>query len=104
MRSPHHLHGVFDVAPLAGFFRITLALASHGVLGRLGDRARAMPLEHLPRDGVDLGLRCHLALPVVLVGPGTSSARFPTTAEPEVSFQFPPRTIDDFPREAGIRQ
>lgn len=63
MRSPHHLHGVLDMTPLPGFFRLALALASQGMAGRFGDSVEAMPLEHLPRDGVDLHLGCHLTLP-----------------------------------------
>ena len=63
MRAPDDLHGVFDMAPLAGFFRLALALAIQGVAGRLRDRFETVPLEHLPRDGVDLHLGYHLALP-----------------------------------------
>src|ERR1700737_1017588 len=33
MRSPHDLHGVFDMAPLPGFFGVALPLAGHGILG-----------------------------------------------------------------------
>ena len=61
MRSPHHLHGVFDVAPLSGFFGVAL-LASQSILGRLGDRLEAVLLEHLTRDHVNLYLRYHVAL------------------------------------------
>src|ERR1700686_410332 len=62
MRSPHHLHGVFDVAPLSGFFGVALVLASLGILGRLHDSLEAVLLEHLTRDHVNLYLRYHVAL------------------------------------------
>src|SRR3954468_11576153 len=62
MRSPHHLHSVFDVAPFSGFFGIALVLASLGILGRLGDSPEAVLLEHLTRDHVNLYLRNHVAL------------------------------------------
>jgi hypothetical protein len=42
MRSPHHLHGVFDMAPLSGFFGVALVLARLGILGRLGDSLEAV--------------------------------------------------------------
>ena len=61
MRSPHHLHGVFDVAPLSGFFGVALVLASLGILGRLDDSLEAVLLEHLTRDHVNLYLRYHVA-------------------------------------------
>src|SRR5882757_5421317 len=64
MRSAHHLHGVLDMTPLLGLFRVALAFTSQRIAGRLGDGSDAMLLEHLPRDGVDLRLGCHLALPV----------------------------------------
>src|SRR6267378_5615477 len=79
MRSPHHLHGVLDMAPLIGFFGVALALASQGIFGRLRNSSGAMPLEHLPRDGVDLGFGCHLALrdvPLIRAA-GTGSAVAP---------------------------
>ena len=62
MRSPHHLHGVFDVAPLSGLFGVALVLASFGIVGRLGDSIKAVLLEHLPRDRVNLYLGYHVAL------------------------------------------
>ena len=62
MGSPHDLHCVFDVAPLSGFFGVALALASLGILGRLGDSLEAVLFEHLTRDHVNLYLRCHVAL------------------------------------------
>src|SRR5882757_5969066 len=62
MRSPHDRHGVFDVAPLSGFFGVALVLASLGILGRLGDCLEAVLLEHLTRDHVNLYLRYHVAL------------------------------------------
>src|SRR6266403_6100554 len=62
MRSPHHLHGVFDVAPLSGFFGVALVLASFGILGRLDDSLKAALLEHLTRDHVNLYFRYHVAL------------------------------------------
>ncbi len=62
MRSPHHLHGVFDVAPLSGLFGVALVLASFGIVGRLGDSIKAVLLEHLPRNRVNLYLGYHVAL------------------------------------------
>ena len=62
MRSPHHLHGVFDVAPLPGFFGVARILASLGILGRLGDSLEAVLLEHLTRDHVNLYFGYHVAL------------------------------------------
>src|SRR5438034_3707705 len=62
MRSLHELHGVLDMTPLAGLFGLAFAFASNRVLRRLGDGRWAMPLEHLPRDGVDLHLGRHGAL------------------------------------------
>jgi hypothetical protein len=62
MRSSHHLHGVFEVAPLSGFFGIALGLASLGIVGRLGDSVKAVLFDHLPRDRVNLYLGYHVAL------------------------------------------
>jgi hypothetical protein len=62
MRSPHHLHSVFDVAPLSGFFGVARVLASLGILGRLGDSLEAVLLEHLTRNHVNLYLRYHVVL------------------------------------------
>lgn len=62
MRSPHHLHGVLDMAPLFGFVGVALALASHGIPRRLGDSLEAVLLEHLPRNRVNLHLGYHVAL------------------------------------------
>src|SRR5258708_22323556 len=62
MRSPHHFHGVLDMAPLFGFFGIAVALAGQGIAGRMGDRLRAVLLEHLSRDHVDFGFGCHVIL------------------------------------------
>ena len=62
MRSPHHLHSVFDVAPLSGFFGVARVLASLGILGRLGDSLKAVLLEHLTRDHVNLYFGYHVAL------------------------------------------
>jgi hypothetical protein len=67
MRSAHALDGVLDMTPLAGFLGLALVLARQRMAGRLRDRADAMRFEHLPCDGVDLGLGCHLALPAVAV-------------------------------------
>src|SRR5260221_8222643 len=64
VRSPHHLHGVFDVTPLLRILGIALALASQGILGGLGDRPEAVLLEHLPCDDVNLHLGNHVALPM----------------------------------------
>src|ERR1700730_9713396 len=62
MRSPHDLHGVFDMAPLPGFLGVALALARHGILGRRGGRLEAVLLDHLPGDRVNLHLGYHVAL------------------------------------------
>jgi hypothetical protein len=94
MRSPHDLHGVLDMTPLRGFLRLALAFARQGIAGRLRDRSVAMPFEHLPRDGVDLGLGCHLALPAISglrrTGLRRRGAAGLKTAEPTLSFHsFP---------------
>ena len=65
VRSPHHLHGVLDVAPLIGLLGFALAFASLRILSRLRDRREAVPLEHLPRDHVNLHFRYHVALPML---------------------------------------
>jgi hypothetical protein len=65
MRSLYDLHGAFDMAPLLGFFGLALALASQGIFGRLGDRLKAVLVDHLPRDRVNLRLGHHVALPCV---------------------------------------
>src|SRR5580765_3975560 len=62
MRSPHHLHGVLDVTPLFRFLGIALALASQRILGGLCDGSRAVLLEHLPRESVNLRMGYHVAL------------------------------------------
>src|SRR5450432_1951862 len=62
MRSPHDLHGVFDMAPLPGFLGVALALAGHGILGRRGDSLEAVLLDHLPGDRMNLHLGYHVAL------------------------------------------
>ena len=62
MRSPHHLHGVLDVTPLFRFLCIALAFASQRILGGLCDGSRAVLLEHLPRDSVNLRMGYHVAL------------------------------------------
>src|ERR1700722_5259941 len=62
MRSPHHLDGILDMAPLLGFVSIALFLAGQRVPGRMGDRLHAVPLEHLPRNGVNLRFGHHVAL------------------------------------------
>src|SRR6266481_5828933 len=64
MRSPHHLHGVFDVTPLSSVLSVALALAILGHLGCLGDGLETVPLDHLPRDHVNLRLGHHVALPM----------------------------------------
>src|SRR5437868_13940664 len=92
MRSPHDLHGVFDMAPLFCFFRLALALASDRFLGRLGDSLQAVLLEHLPRDHVNLRLGYHVALPDVppLGASGDRchrSSGFLLTIERELSFR-----------------
>src|SRR3979411_305618 len=83
MRSPHHLHGVFDVAPLSGFFGVALVLASLGILGRLGDSLEAVLLEHLTRDHVNLYLRYHVAL--LMFHHDACLRPDPSALEPEVS-------------------
>ena len=45
MRSPHHLDGILDMTPLAGFLGIALALAGQRILGRLGDGLQAVLLD-----------------------------------------------------------
>jgi hypothetical protein len=65
VRSAHDLDGILDVTPLLGLLGVAPALSSLGVPGRLGDGPEAMPLEHLPRDYVNLHLRHHVALPMV---------------------------------------
>src|SRR6266403_1508893 len=90
MRSPHQLHGVFDVAPLFGFFGVALVLASLGILGRLDDSLEAVLLEHLTRDHVNLYLGYHVALLMFHHAPGTAEADAflwptPRAVEPEVS-------------------
>jgi hypothetical protein len=89
MRSPHHLHSVFDVAPLSGFFAVARALASLGILGRLGDSLEAVLLEHLTRDHVNLYLR-FMSLSSCSTMPRTAETDAclrpdPGAAEPEVS-------------------
>src|SRR5258707_3198305 len=65
MRASHHLHGVFEVTPFAGFLGLPVALAGDRILRRQGNRRSPMPLEHLTRDGVDLHLGYHDTLPDV---------------------------------------
>src|ERR1700743_2347316 len=62
MRTAHHLHGVFDMAPLPGIVVLAAAFAHLRLLRGLGDRRSAVLLEHLPRDGVNLGFRHHVVL------------------------------------------
>jgi hypothetical protein len=98
MRSPHDLHGAFDLTPFVRFLGLALALARQRVLGSFGDGRRAMLLEHLPRDGVDLRLGSHVALPDVSVnraagtGPAVILRPVLKTAEPAVSFPSSPRS------------
>ena len=54
MRAPHHLHGIFDMAPFPGFFGIALALARQRLLRRLRDRRQTVLFKHLPCDHVNL--------------------------------------------------
>jgi len=63
MRAAHHLHGVLDMTPLAGFCGLAVMLAFQRIAGSFRNRRGTVPLEHLARDGVDLHLGCHLALP-----------------------------------------
>lgn len=56
MRTPHHLHGIFDMTPFPGFFSIALTLARQRLLRRLDDRCQAMLFKHLPCDYVNLHL------------------------------------------------
>jgi len=62
MRTAHRLHGVLDMAPFLRVLIITAALACLRLLRGLGDRRRAVLLEHLSRDGVNLRFRHHVAL------------------------------------------
>src|SRR5262245_6766284 len=64
MRAAHELHGLFDMAPLARFLDLALALAGLGSLRGLGDRPKTMLLEHLPRNRVNLRFWHHVALPL----------------------------------------
>jgi hypothetical protein len=95
VRSLHNFHGVFDMTPFARFLGLALALARQSILCRLGNRRRAMPLEHLPRDGVDLHLRSHVALPQFQwIWPPEQVRLVLKTAEPaarSASFEFPRR-------------
>src|SRR5690349_451914 len=51
MRSPHHLHGLGNVAPLLRLVVLAPACAGLGLLRGLRDRRGAVFLEHLARDG-----------------------------------------------------
>src|SRR5262245_50163702 len=64
MRTAHEFHGLFDMAPLARFLDLALALAGLGSLRGLGDRLKTMLLQHLPRDRVNLRFWHHVALPL----------------------------------------
>src|SRR5215218_5503012 len=77
MRAAHHLHGVFEVTPLPGFAVLALGLAFNRVAGGAGDRLKAVLLQHLPRDAVDLGLGNHRALPCFAGSRRTSLAGAP---------------------------
>ena len=93
VRSPHHLHGVLDVTPLIGLLGFALAFASLRILSRLRDRREAVPLEHLPRDHVNLHFRYHVALPMLLLSAPRGSMNVDTrrlfqTLLPGVSFLF----------------
>jgi hypothetical protein len=97
MRSPHDLHGIFDVAPLSGFFAVALILASLGILGRLGDSLEAVLLEHLTRDHVNLYLGYHVALLMFHHAPNPETDAClrpdPGTVEPEVSILLAHATL-----------
>jgi hypothetical protein len=56
MRTAHHLHGGFDVAPFLGLFDVALLFAAHRLLRGLGDRIAAVPFQHLACDVMDLHL------------------------------------------------
>src|SRR5712671_3561307 len=92
MRAPHHLHGVFEMTPFLGFLGIALAFAGLGIAGRLRDRLKAVLFKHLPRDGVDLHLGDHVALPVFAefgaagTGSSTMLRLLHDSAEPEFWF------------------
>src|SRR5689334_1603306 len=106
VRPAHHLHRVFDVAPLLGLLSVTLAFAGLGLLRRLCDGAGAVLLQHLARDGVNLGFgHHHVALPRVRMagashraamarGPARHAltADFPTTAHGRSPFRPRPTT------------
>jgi hypothetical protein len=92
MWSSHHLHGVLDMTPLPGFFGIAYALAGQRILSRLGDGLRAMLLEHLARDRVNLHFGYHFALLMFCHSEPQRSMTslrcgFLQTANPVVSFQ-----------------
>src|SRR5262249_43284582 len=72
VRPAHALHRIRDVTPLLGFFRLAATLAGLGQLGRLRNRCATVPLQHLPRDGVDLNLGHHERSPRVGVEPRRS--------------------------------
>jgi len=90
MRSPHHLHSVFDVAPLSGFFAVARVLASLGILGRLGDSLEAVPLEYLTRDISDI-----MSL--------SSCSTMPRTAETDASGLSLPRLGSRLENQASSR-
>ena len=116
MRSSHHLHGVLDMTPLPCFLSIAFALASHRILGCLGDCRQAMLLQHLSRDGVNLHLGYHPALLEVSDQPPPSERavhqwRDLQTREPMVSFpgyavynraSGPVRVVQCGNRESGL--
>ena len=64
VRPPHELHRVLDVAPLFRLFSLAFALTGQRFLRRLGDRFKAVLLQHLPRDGMNLNFGNHAALPI----------------------------------------
>src|SRR5258705_3627611 len=90
MRPPHQLHGVLDMTPLLGLIDVALALAGLCVLRGLRDRSEAVLLHHLPRDGVDLNLGHHGALPQALPLP----VPVPVNRDPARAFQPSPVTFD----------
>jgi hypothetical protein len=97
MRSPHHFHGVLDMAPLFGFFGIALALASQAFRAAwaiasgpcFSNICRA--ITWISVSDVMLLSSCSAARAAET--DSNVRLRFLSTAEPEVAFQSPPYTM-----------